>query len=158
MTEKELQDYLDAFKTAVENADLTNSNKINFFSATKMLTLETKHSAFLAWLLDPSLEHCLKSAVLEKLLTRLYNYQTVGDKKTANPKNNMDIFNNEKLIKSNELLLRNDNEKLNSKIEQLNKRIEEIVKGNDYTLFKVCLYGMILASLFYIVSNILSKL
>ena len=92
MTEQQLQDIFDYFAATVSKADLTDSKKINFFSATKMLTLETKHSAFFAWLLDPTNEHCLNNAVLKKLLQKTYYYITNGDKDTPKPDSNIDIL------------------------------------------------------------------
>ncbi|MGN0807240.1 MAG: PD-(D/E)XK nuclease family protein [Candidatus Coproplasma sp.] len=140
MTEKELQDCLDAFKNAVKKLDLTNSKKINFFSATKMLTLETKHSAFLAWLLDPSLEHCLKSAVLEKLLSKLYDYKTVGDKKTVKPKSNYEVLKDNKQGRHKSIVSKQDLLKIcsSSTIEvdtehytENNKRIDILLRITD---------------------------
>ena len=75
MTEQELVGILDNFAQVLKNEDLVGSKEkeINFFSATKMLTLETKHSAFFAWLLDSKNEHCLRNSVLKKLLVKLFH-------------------------------------------------------------------------------------
>lgn len=92
MTEQKIVEVLNNFVEIVSKVDLTDSKKINFFSATKMLTLETKHSAFLAWLLDSENEHCLKNATIKKLLAKLYSYDAKPDKYTAKPIGNTDIL------------------------------------------------------------------
>lgn len=93
MTLNELQKMLDHFKAEVIAKDLFKEKRINFFSITKMLNLETKHSAFLAWLLSPENEHKLGITVLEKLLCKLYDYDNIEEKVPAGYKKNSDILN-----------------------------------------------------------------
>lgn len=92
MQEQEVQNLLDGFKDAIVRSNLLNPPTINFFTATKMLSLETKHSAFLAWLLEPGNEHCLKNAVLKKLLKSLYEYETDAGKAIKDFCSNQEIL------------------------------------------------------------------
>lgn len=69
------QDWVDFFKW-IDGLELTKELKgINFFTITKMLTLETKHSALLAWLFDPKANHFLGNIVLEKFFEEIYDFK-----------------------------------------------------------------------------------
>lgn len=99
MTQEE-QDFFDLaqkFEDEVSQLDLNNlDDKINFFTITKMLKLETKHSAFLAWLLDSDNEHKLGNAVVKKLFEKFYEF------------NNKQIFNYDGLIVADNTLTASD--------------------------------------------------
>lgn len=92
MTEQELKALLDDFKIKISDSGLTKPPKINFFTATKMLSLEIKHSAFLAWLLGSENEHGLKNAVLKKLLAELYDYDADIGKTLSDFRTNKEIL------------------------------------------------------------------
>ncbi len=100
MTQEEEQDFFDLaqkFEDEVSQLDLNNlDDNINFFTITKMLKLETKHSAFLAWLLDSDNEHTLGNAVVKKLFEKFYEF------------NNKQLFNYDGLIVADNTLTAGD--------------------------------------------------
>lgn len=113
--EKDQCDYVDklfdCFKQMVVQADLFKDKRINFFSITKMLTLEIKHSAFLGWLLDPGNEHKLKETVLKKLLSAVIKY--VGDGSCfQNVLPNKDILSNGNIPQDVDDIVKNDNDSI----------------------------------------------
>ena len=67
---------LDKSLTEIE---LSKSDKINVFYATGMTTQEIKHSAFLAWLLNPNQSHKAGKEFLAGFLKLLYDYNGNAD-------------------------------------------------------------------------------
>ena len=51
------------------------ADKLNIFEAVGMNTQEIKHSAFLAWLLNPEMPHNLGNKFLRTFLDNLLNYE-----------------------------------------------------------------------------------
>ncbi|MDE6586299.1 MAG: PD-(D/E)XK nuclease family protein [Clostridia bacterium] len=74
MTNEQAKKYLLALRDKLNEIKYTENRGINVFKATGMQTQEIKHSAFLAWLLNPSNPHGLDSEPLKKFLERLFNY------------------------------------------------------------------------------------
>ena len=77
MTNEQAKEYLLALRDRLNEIERTKSRDINIFKAAGMQTQEIKHSAFLAWLLNPSKPHGLNGAVLFKFLEKLFNYKNV---------------------------------------------------------------------------------
>lgn len=93
-------DALDNLQKELEGIRVPKGD-INYFTATAMLTQEIKHSAFLAWLLDPSKEHNLGSAMIERFIDRLFRYSNVKNKNANNTKSNLDILCYKNINKNN---------------------------------------------------------
>lgn len=69
--------------------------RINAFRAIGMVSQEVKHSAFIAWLFNPTSPHNLYKEVLKWFLEELYNYDSVGSSSgTVIAKSNKDILKN----------------------------------------------------------------
>lgn len=79
-------------QTRLEEIEKINEKRINVFEATGMRTQEIKHSAFLAWLLDPNKPHGLGSSVLNKFIERLFTYDIATHKTVV--KTNREIIGN----------------------------------------------------------------
>ena len=81
------------FLNWLKTLTLTNqSNKINYFTVTKMLTRETKHSAFLAWLFDPNECHYLGREVLKSFLEKVFDFKYPLTPFPQNLKSNQSII------------------------------------------------------------------
>lgn len=73
--EEEFVKLVDNFKNVLAKVKLNKGGeKINFFTITKMLSLETKHSAFLAWLLDSGNEHAFGNLIIIHVLKELCKF------------------------------------------------------------------------------------
>lgn len=62
-------------ESALQDIKTTKAQSINIFEAVGMTTQEIKHSAFLAWLLNPKMPHGLKSLFLKMFLENLLSYE-----------------------------------------------------------------------------------
>ena len=89
-TEYYIQKLNDLDKSLTE-IELSKSNDINVFYATGMTTQEIKHSAFLAWLINPKQSHDLGNLFLSFLLQRLIERNNEFD----NVKSNSEILYNQ---------------------------------------------------------------
>ncbi|MDE5563202.1 MAG: PD-(D/E)XK nuclease family protein [Clostridiales bacterium] len=66
---------LKALESELRRIKTVKSQAINIFEAVGMTTQEIKHSAFLAWLLNPKMPHELKSRFLKAFLQNLLFYE-----------------------------------------------------------------------------------
>lgn len=94
LTNKKIKEALKKLDKLQEELEELRAPKgeVNYFTATAMLTQEIKHSAFIAWLLNPDKEHNLGSVMLERIIERLYKYNNVKNSKVDNIKSNRDIL------------------------------------------------------------------
>lgn len=70
---------LNELDKSLTEIELSKSDDINVFYATGMTTQEIKHSAFLAWLLNPNQSHKKGKEFLAGFLKLLYNYNGNAD-------------------------------------------------------------------------------
>lgn len=77
-TEEDAIKLLREFGDQLSKIKRASSNGVNIFDAVGMNTQEIKHSAFLAWLLDPKETHNLGSAFLSDILRAVVEYDS-GD-------------------------------------------------------------------------------
>lgn len=66
---------LKALESKLKKLKQEKSHTLNIFEAVGMTTQEIKHSAFLAWLLDPAMPHNLGNKFLRVFLENLLNYE-----------------------------------------------------------------------------------
>lgn len=66
---------LEALQNALGGIETEKTKTINIFDAVGMTTQEIKHSAFLAWLMDPKKPHNLQNIFLQAILKNLLNYE-----------------------------------------------------------------------------------
>lgn len=71
-TEEEAIRELKALDAALSG--IKPARDINIFDAVGMVTQEIKHSAFLAWLLNPTAAHGMDNASLSDFLNALWDY------------------------------------------------------------------------------------
>ena len=91
-TEYYIQKLNDLDKSLTE-IEFSKSNDVNVFYATGMTTQEIKHSAFLAWLLNPSQSHKMGNEFLLCFLKSLYEYNNAEE----------DIKSNKEILKENDI-------------------------------------------------------
>ena len=120
----DIQKSLEELLCLLKNANFKVKKDINIFNAVGMSHYETKHSRFLAWLLDPSAPHNLNDKVLNLFSEALLDYNTVSKDKNIQ-------------IKSNKLILLgrdfpNENQSLKDKIEEnrLKKEYFDLFHGD----------------------------
>lgn len=77
-SENEAITALKALSDALDKIESKKTTGINIFDAVGMSTQEVKHSAFLAWLLDPNKPHGLGNAVLKLLLEKVRAYPAIN--------------------------------------------------------------------------------
>lgn len=94
---------LQALSEALRNVEGKKTARINVFEAAGLTRQEVKHSAFLAWLLNPKMPHGQGNRFLRKFCNRLGTYVTRDDE--ANP--NSDILGGS--LKRLDLLLADPN-------------------------------------------------
>lgn len=94
---------LQALSEALRNVEGKKIARINVFEAAGLTRQEVKHSAFLAWLLNPKMPHGQGNRFLRKFCNRLVTYVTRDDE--ANP--NSDILGGS--LKRLDLLLADPN-------------------------------------------------
>ncbi len=78
MTQEEAIKCLVALRDKLEEIKAVKNERVNVFEASGMTTQEVKHSAFLAFLLDPKKPHGLHNAFLKKFCERLIEYSAAG--------------------------------------------------------------------------------
>lgn len=66
---------LKALESKLQSIQTQKSTTINIFEAVGMTTQEIKHSAFLAWLLNPAMPHNLGNKCLKALFENLLHYE-----------------------------------------------------------------------------------
>lgn len=71
-----IKESLNNLGNALTQIEEAQKRKLNIFRAVGMRRHELRHSAFLAWLLDPCEAHELKNAPLRKFCERLFSYET----------------------------------------------------------------------------------
>ena len=85
MTLEQSQAALNALKGQLELIKKRMSNGVNVFDAVGMQTQEVKHSAFLAWLMNPSNPHGLKATFLRCFLEQLFEHHNRYEDAAAIP-------------------------------------------------------------------------
>lgn len=84
------------FSKALNDIEERFYKSVNFFFATGMNTLETKHSAFFSWLLNPSKPHQINAFILKNFLKKLFEYDS-----TKNAQYGIAVESNESIINLN---------------------------------------------------------
>ena len=81
---QEAKKKLEDLSKELEKIEASRNKRINVFEAAGLISQEVKHSAFLAWLIDPSKPHGLGTRVCAELMKRIVEYDSSAEQAVPN--------------------------------------------------------------------------
>lgn len=132
-----------AFKERLTEIELAKDNGINIFGAVGMQTQEIKHSAFLAWLLNPNQLHGLNGLFLQKVIEKLFiikvdealkaNSEILAESKIKSAEDLSHFYNDSELIVETEKVINGADSRIDIFIESKKTKTVLVIENKVFT-------------------------